>query len=899
MGAITGALVKGAEVAIGSSASVISGAAGGAVGVIVKEALAPRGTVSEAAEQRAIREAEARKKEKSNPNLDYPSSRQVIEKSPSTAGFTGGQDKGVRYNLKYQVYGKKQNPDGTQSNELELLPGIHTSFANVGEIADIWAEKNGQRQSSIDTKDPNFTTSKGIYFRNSAGEVTSFGEGFNYGIKFISLAREDGQPDNSGDPPDFYGGQVAGALYIASCNWGAAGGNSGFSVGGSVVTGRILSIECSTKHSWSTNWRYKSLVTYENGEGNIDTYSSSYLASEAHRHLKPYKTVTPYPDANTPYPGESNPPVPDNNLYSEPQPALPVQPLSENDLIGVSAPTNKELAQKLAGLIRDGKIDDAQTTSEVRDELRKLIATDNAVTDKTKVVDNLDNNNGYSSAYSDGYADGFSALLEKDRLNNQNKANNLDATVPKPTTQTKTKQKPTAVSTTANTAIRSQVKEPTTETKYFTAGKTPVKQTTVLDKSTGVKTITQEVADTGKVVSIKRITPAGVTTTQTGVSSEPIRTNNTATFKAIGTPSNTGVGITASPQAPTIEQTPAIPEVAGLGLTAAVVAAAVYSEQGVEKLTSAAAAGTCRTTEPGGCMQNNVVNPLKAGQTSLGELFNNVANAGLAAQNAAIQAIVQNTNDIVKHSTYGLEAAHNFASQAWQSLRINKILDYLNTALILHNAALLSTNLAGSLGDIVSMIANNTINLIKNEDGSDIDINQTLGNTIEGFLTSILGAENYQNASATFHRTSRIVNSAANILNTIQFSLAGMAQGLQTVGQYTGKIGNALKSAGAVLESSYQWMSETMTVKTGRLGQVQAVIDGLEQVENIASDLENVTSEFREVQNNVTQIGAEFNKIKTEVSDKETEKATQKTTSKINSQGSQPNAADYTPDPLD
>ena len=47
---------------------------------------------------------------------------------------------------------------------------------------------------------------------------------------------------------------------------------------------------------------------------------------------------------------------------------------------------------------------------------------------------------------------------------------------------------------------------------------------------------------------------------------------------------------------------------------------------------------------------------------------------------------------------------------------------------------------------------------------------------------------------------------------------------IETIGNYTGKIGNALKKSGQVLESSYGWMSEKTSVKTGRLGQIQRVI---------------------------------------------------------------------------
>ncbi len=303
-----------------------------------------------------------------------------------------------------------------------------------------------------------------------------------------------------------------------------------------------------------------------------------------------------------------------------------------------------------------------------------------------------------------------------------------------------------------------------------------------------------------------------------------------------------------------------------------------------DAIREAAETAVCNTTSPTGCMTQNIRNPIQQGQANLQNLFTNGLQGIDLVQGQVILDMVTDTN--------------NFMKTAWSNLRINKILDYLNTILLIHNAAMLSKNLAASLGDSISALANNTIDLIKNEDGSDIDINATIGTSLEQFLINLLGAENYTDINQTFQKSSRILNAATNIINTIQFSLAGLAEGLETVGNYTGRIGNSLKKAGAVFESAYGWMNENFRVKTGRLGEIQSVIDGLETVENITSDLENVTYEFREVQDNVTQIGTEFNKIKTEVREKETEKTTRETITKTNSQGAQPTANDYTPDPI-
>ena len=260
-------------------------------------------------------------------------------------------------------------------------------------------------------------------------------------------------------------------------------------------------------------------------------------------------------------------------------------------------------------------------------------------------------------------------------------------------------------------------------------------------------------------------------------------------------------------------------------------------------------------------------------------------------------ALVQQIHSTVHSSAHGLAKIQSFAETAWRTTRAGKVLEYLGLVATLHNAAMLSRNVGQSLGDITSAIANNTISFLTNEESNDIDINETLGNTIENVLRNALGEEIYNSTSESFLRTNRIVNAASNIIYSVTAVNAGLAQGLETIGNYTGKIGNALKKSGAVLESSYSWMSEKVSVKTGRIGQIQAIIDGGEQIENFASDIQNATEEFREAQENVTNIGEQFNKVKTEIASGEAEIDATNATSKTNSQGASPELTDFVRDP--
>ncbi len=305
------------------------------------------------------------------------------------------------------------------------------------------------------------------------------------------------------------------------------------------------------------------------------------------------------------------------------------------------------------------------------------------------------------------------------------------------------------------------------------------------------------------------------------------------------------------------------------------------------------------------CQAPTLVPPVAAqakanGGSILGlQALNTIQNTNIQRTIDAVDKTVTITKNVVTHAKYGLEAIQKFAQIAWKATRIGKILEYLSLAATIHNAAMLSRNLGGSLGDTVSAIANNTISLIKNEEFQGIDINQTLGTSIESFLKGLIGAENYTGVSETLSKYNRILNSASNVIYSITSIQAGLAQGLETIGNYTGRIGNALKKSGQVLESSYGWMSEKVSVKTGRLGQIQRVIDTGEGIENVLSDVENATQEFRGSQESVNNIGQQYKKVKTEFTKQETEKAALETTVKTNSQGAQPELTDFVKDPIE
>jgi hypothetical protein len=195
---------------------------------------------------------------------------------------------------------------------------------------------------------------------------------------------------------------------------------------------------------------------------------------------------------------------------------------------------------------------------------------------------------------------------------------------------------------------------------------------------------------------------------------------------------------------------------------------------------------------------------------------------------------------------------------------------------------MLSRNLAESLGQLIDS-AMGALNL-KNEDDESLDIPALIGNTITNFIKGIIGEAVYNGISAAWKKLSAIYTAAVNIYELMLNSLAGIAEGLETLGQYTGKIGNALKKGGVILENAYEWMDENVKVKTGRFAAVEKVTKGLSDITDITDNLTEVAETVSETTENVTQIQSEFSTIKTATAEAVTEKTETETAAKTASQ---------------
>jgi nitrogen regulatory protein PII-like uncharacterized protein len=83
-----------------------------------------------------------------------------------------------------------------------------------------------------------------------------------------------------------------------------------------------------------------------------------------------------------------------------------------------------------------------------------------------------------------------------------------------------------------------------------------------------------------------------------------------------------------------------------------------------------------------------------------------------------------------------------------------------------------------------------------------------------------------------------------NAIYNIQSALDSSRNILEVAAQYTGKIGNALKRSGAVLESSYRWMNEDFSPTGAAKARWEKLQTGIEDTENALSAIGSVASEI-------------------------------------------------------
>lgn len=222
------------------------------------------------------------------------------------------------------------------------------------------------------------------------------------------------------------------------------------------------------------------------------------------------------------------------------------------------------------------------------------------------------------------------------------------------------------------------------------------------------------------------------------------------------------------------------------------------------------------------------------------------------AQNLNIQRGVNLINQTVNHPAFGVKAIQKYASTAWKATRADKVLNGITTALVVHNAVMLSANLGQTIGDVAS-VAMNAIG-IRDEEDNPIDVNGAVRSKFNAMVVRFIGEEKYAALTQKLASSMRIYQSTANVLDTARSMFDSTHSILELTTEYTGQIGNALREAGVVYEDAYDEMVEVVNPHSKALTKVAKFEEALDTVEDAFDSIGNVASDVVDIQESYKQL---------------------------------------------
>jgi hypothetical protein len=208
----------------------------------------------------------------------------------------------------------------------------------------------------------------------------------------------------------------------------------------------------------------------------------------------------------------------------------------------------------------------------------------------------------------------------------------------------------------------------------------------------------------------------------------------------------------------------------------------------------------------------------------------------------------------------------SFAEKAWRTTRMDKLINALTLITVLHNGAMLSRNLAQTLGDVIGQAL--AIVGIKDENDSPIDINELVGKGIQDFLQDLLGEPVYKGISDAWRKANTIISTASQILWNVRSLIDATQSVLEIIGENVSRIGNALRKWGVVGGNSYGWMSENMTAPSAFRQKLDRVNLTIGNAEDLGSSLEGVTGNILEGQEELNQLIQNTAKLHDQINNK-------------------------------
>jgi hypothetical protein len=285
-----------------------------------------------------------------------------------------------------------------------------------------------------------------------------------------------------------------------------------------------------------------------------------------------------------------------------------------------------------------------------------------------------------------------------------------------------------------------------------------------------------------------------------------------------------------------------------LGIPGALIASTQFRNAAI----SAAAAGACQSSKPGGCPggsadQNNQLKGIMDGiSAAIGILNNQIL---LPMSNTVNTINTKLGSQIVG----GLSAWSKGIAEVVNKSQILNVLTYIS---VLHNAYMLSNALSQTLFSAVgnSLSALGLKDTSVDPNGTPFNVGKIVGDWTETFFKSVFGVTTVNGIKADWKKYSRIYQAAAQVLSSLQSIGHSILGALEVVGSHVAKIGNALQKFRVVSEKAFTWMNPTPSFQNRFLTGLQTAQTVVSQVDQVAGETLSIQEQITQIQTNTTEL---------------------------------------------
>lgn len=200
-----------------------------------------------------------------------------------------------------------------------------------------------------------------------------------------------------------------------------------------------------------------------------------------------------------------------------------------------------------------------------------------------------------------------------------------------------------------------------------------------------------------------------------------------------------------------------------------------------------------------------------------------------------------------------------YLKKFWNSLNLSRVMSVLNFAIVLHNAYMLSNTITQTLFGAFDNILQIFGVELKDADDQDISVSEFVGNAIESLAENILGVQTVDGIQQGWAKFNRIYQAGANIISSFQSITYSIIEGLETVGEYVAKIGNAARKFGLVAERAFGWMNPDLNFSKSRF------FNGLNSVQNAVEAIDTISSETLSIQQTVDELRTQSDTLRDEL----------------------------------